>query len=418
MKYKIFMRTNRIQSRHLLISVCLFWLFCGNAQNDIHNYMEVDTILSFPNEICKQGSFLGTTWKNYFVFTNHHTTNKNDSLFIYRIDLDCFKMDTFVWYQQGINNYLIQNLNTSFSAILYNKKYIVFVGYKKLFVLKNRGDDFSFEFYREITLKNNYSHIWQFVGETKILLGDMYYSHKPPTLLTIYDIEKESVEKEIQPYYNHVLWQYFSPLHPVDNRNGQILFSHRAEYAIVVYDTLLQKKDSIYRNIEDWNSLSPKTISYIKKKYKKNEAASIMGYLSRFFLKRDHLLGVYYLNDNQMMTIYYPHPNSGEKYSRYHLDIWNKKEDTWHLVQKDIVDKLFGDFTYENDTLTKQSFPLGLLSGNNLFVTENYFIVFQGNNGVDFNPIGLTKTAYQKKYDEYFMKNAACVQLYFYKYKF
>ena len=176
-------------------------------------------------------------------------------------------MDTFVWYQQGINNYLMQNLSASFSAILYNGKYIVFVGYQKLFVLKNRGDDFSFEFYREITLKNNYSHIWQFVGETKILLGDMYYSHKPPTLLAIYDIEKESVEKEIQPYYNHVLWQYFSPLHPVDNRNGQILFSHRAEYAIVVYDTLLQKKDSIYRNIEDWNSLSPKTISYIKKKY-------------------------------------------------------------------------------------------------------------------------------------------------------
>ncbi|MBQ4478759.1 MAG: hypothetical protein II945_09135 [Bacteroidales bacterium] len=387
-----------------------------SAQNDIRDYTEIDTILSFPNETYRPNSFVATTWNNYFLFTNYNINNKNDSIYFYRIRLNDFKIDTFYYCLNGINNFLREIKSRYFNSIAYNGEYLALSVYNQLIIFKIIDTNFSLNIIKIITLKTSYNDMVMWIDKNKILLCDLYYSHKPPTLLTIFDIDQERIVREIQPYYNHVLWQYYPALHAIDYRNGEILFPHRSEYSLIVYDTLFQKKDSIYRNKGNWESLSSQTILYIQKKFKKNAAADIMGYLKKYFLHTDHLWEIYFLNDNQFMTICLPHSKPNQNH-RYQFDIWDKKDNSWEITLSDIEDHLYGEFKYVNNTLTKNSFPLGILSGNKLYISDQYFIVLQYN-GTDRNPIGLTKEEYINYQNEYFTQKAACIQLFFYKYNF
>ena len=143
-------------------------------ENSISEYVSVDTILSFTNEVAVNRSLKSCKWENEIVFTNFNTNKNSDTIVIYRINIVDANVDTFYVYEKRIRERMKSVYSSSFDAIAYNGSKIVLNLYDELYVyeldsnnkLNKIGKHTVAEDFREMAFLND-SVLPAFAGMSK-----------------------------------------------------------------------------------------------------------------------------------------------------------------------------------------------------------------------------------------------------------
>jgi hypothetical protein len=382
-------------------------------QNDVRQYLHLDTILFFPNEEIVDGTDpVFTQWEDELVFTNFSRYKPSDTVVFYRISMQSKQIDTISFLIDNVRKSLKDNYSKQFTFIAYNKHYLVMGLFHKILIYKQDKNS-HYIFWKEISTDFIFQEAW-FLDKHALVFSDVYNSHIPSTLLCKYDIEKETVVQEINPFFNTLLLTYFYPRHLIDVKNDMILFAHQNEYAILIYDTSLNLVDSISTVVEGWKNLSTKTIDRINRKYNIYDAMDIMSAVSKYDFNIHQLRWIYDVDVDKFICVYRP-PMKNNSFELPILHVWEKINNKWTITQNNIQDDI--GFLYENDTLTQNTFPLGLLSNNDIFMFKNKIAILH-KNATNINPVGMYKIDYFKQRNAYFVEKNPIVQIIIYNHTF
>ena len=153
---------------------------------------------------------------------------------------------------------------------------------------------------------------------------------------------------------------YFQPNHLIDVKNGEILFSHRRDYASIIYNSKLDSINHIEAHHLDWIRMKDKSIDRINRNYPKEEAMSIIEEVEKHLPSIHQQVWTYFINENKVACIYLsPYEKNETPVSK--MDIWERSEGKFVLKKEGIIDFL-GIRSY-NDTIDKHSFDCHFLSG-------------------------------------------------------
>lgn len=358
-------------------------------KNSISNYISVDTIISFPSETDLRG-LVSNQWGNTVMFTTFTTNCKSDTMRLYSINAETFGVDTILIYLENIRETIKHNQNIQISNIAFNNNYIVLHYFSHLIIYKKNNGQFVL--HKESKTKEFSS--MQFVNDSILALAENYYSHTPPTFISLFNINTLSVEKNIFPNFNNLLLSYFSPKKNFDAKDNTILWANRAEYSFSVFDNKLQLQDSISYPEKDWKKLSEKTLKKAHKR-KKHDAADIIAIVEKEYFHIDQLQWAYIIDSNNIALIH-SKPRKEGHMSYPVIDIWTKANEKWQISKSEI-----DDFAIRSDSVQRNSFAIDFLSGPEIHFVNNNKVVKLSKNGVLAKyPIGMAaQEYYQREWD-------------------
>lgn len=248
-----------------------------------------------------------------------------------------------------------------------------------------------------------------------ILIWDVYYGHHPDSWMANYDLEKQKFVIEKEPYFFHPLLQYERPYHLVDMYDQHILFAHRGKYASVIYNASLDSIQYLFMNNGEWNTLSSKHISEIKKNFRSNQARSIMDAEDKWLHKIHQQLACYWI-DSTHIICFTKQPSKKNEFPNIYVDIWEFLDGEWALKIQNLQDDLV--ITCDpSDQINKNSFSIGFLANQATHFFPNRIACFKSS-GTTVNPIGLNRTAYYQNLKSYYSENNSIVQIYIFSHTF
>ena len=361
-------------------------------QNSISNYISVDTIIYFPTETDLRG-LVSNQWGNTVMFTTFTTNTKSDTLRLYSINAETFGVDTIYIYIKNLRKTIKNNQNTKISNIAFNSKKLVLKYANNISIFTKQNNTYTLK--KEFKTDAYPQHM-QFMNDSILVLSNNYYSHTPPTYITLFNINTLTVEKNIFPHFNNLLLSYFNPKKNFDVNGNTILWTNRAEYSFLIYDNKLQLQDSISQPVKDWKTLSEKTL---KKAHKRNkhDAADIIAIVEKEFDKIDKLQWAYIMDTTHILTARI-RPYNKEKFHYAFLDIWQKNNGKWQLKETEIDDSAI-----KSDTIQRNSFAINFMSNPEVhFVNNNKIVILSRNGRVAEYPIGMpAQEYYQKEWDSW-----------------
>ncbi|MDR2407681.1 MAG: hypothetical protein LBE13_06185, partial [Bacteroidales bacterium] len=365
-----------------------------------HDYLLLDTIFFFSDEeIVGNIQPVACVWKDELLFSNFNQYKSSDTMLFYSVNIETKKIDTICLYRNGIRNYLMESYSKNLRYIAYNRQYIVIGIFEKALCYKRQKTG-VYLFEKELLLDQYMvSKAW-FLDSNTLLFVNVQNSKESPVYLYKYDVKQKTITKIIYPYFNTLLLSYFKPEHLIDVKENIVLFANRNEYSILLYNTALNLTDSLSETVHGWISLKAKTIDKINKKYPKTDAMNIINAIDKYYSNIYQLQWVYIINANKLLSVYTPSQDKKDLFKKGLpiINIWKKINNQWFITQKNIQDDI--RLVYENDTITKKSFPVGFLSGCQMFFTNNKAVIIE-NSGTDINPIGLHKNDYGEKLMDY-----------------
>lgn len=368
-------------------------------KNSISNYISVDTIISFPSETDLRG-LVSNQWGNTVMFTTFTTNCKSDTVRLYSINAETFGVDTILIYLENIRKTIKHNQNIQISNIAFNNNYIVLHYFSHLIIYKKNNGQFVL--HKESKTKEFSS--MQFVNDSILALAENYYSHTPPTFISLFNINTLSIEKNIFPNFNNLLLSYFSPQKNFDAKDNTILWANRAEYSFLVFNKNLELKDSIFHNVKDWKNLSEKTLKKALKR-SKYDAADIIAIIEKEYHKIDQLQWAYLIDSTHILAVH-AKPNNEKTYTFPSIDILEKNNGQWQLTKTGI-----DDFAEQTDTIKRNSFALDFLSGAHYHFLNNMKVVKISRCLVVENTIGMPSQEYWLKYWEGYQNNDPFLQI-------
>lgn len=368
-------------------------------KNSISNYISVDTIISFPSETDLRG-LVSNQWGNTVMFTTFTTNSKSDTVRLYSINAETFGVDTILIYLENIRKTIKHNQNIQISNIAFNNNYIVLHYFSHLIIYKKNNGQFVL--HKESKTKEFSS--MQFVNDSILALAENYYSHTPPTFISLFNINTLSVEKNIFPNFNNLLLSYFSPQKNFDAKDNTILWANRAEYSFLVFNKNLELKDSIFHNVKGWKNLSEKTLKKALKR-SKYDAADIIAIIEKEYHKIDQLQWAYLIDSTHILAVH-AKPYNEKTYTFPSIDIWEKNNGQWQLTKTGI-----DDYAEQTDTIKRNSFALDFLSGAHYHFLNNMKVVKISRCHVVENTIGMPSQEYWLKYWEGYQNNDPFLQI-------
>ena len=356
-------------------------------KNSISKYISADTIISFPSETDLRG-LVSNQWGNTVMFTTLTTNCKSDTVRLYSINAETFGVDTILIYIENLRKTIKRNKNYKISNIAFNKNFLV-LHYASGFHIYNIINK-QYTLYKEFGINTSVQNM-QFLNDSILVMSEAYYSHTPPTHISLFNINTLSVEKSIFPHYNSLLLSNFSPQKNFDINGNTILWTNRAEYSFLVFDSQLQLQDSVYHPIKGWKTLPEKTT---KKALKigKYEAADRIAVIEKEYHDIDQLQWAFIIDSNHIATVHSrPFKNGHLPYPT--IDIWSKTGEKWQISKSEI-----DDFAIISDTIQRNSFALDFVSGSEIhFVNNNKAVKLSKNGHITENPIGMPAQEYFQK---------------------
>ena len=359
-------------------------------KNSISNYLAVDTILSFPSETDLRG-LISNQWENTVMFTTFTTNCKSDTVRLYSINAETLGVDTIHLYIKNLRKTLKNDKSSYLGNFAFNDSLIVLnhFNHVHIFKLKNGGYSIYKEFNIDLSIQD-----MRFLNDSILVMSNIYYSHTPPTYITLFNINTLSVEKDIFPHYNSLLLSHFDPYKSFDIKGNSILWANRAEYSFLVFDSDLKLQDSVYNPIKKWETLSAKTI---KKALKlgKHDAPDRIAVIEKEYFDIDQLQWAYIIDENNIALIHSKPRNEGILPYPF-IDIWTKINEKWQLTQPEI-----DDFAIKSDTIQRNSFAIEFMSDPEIHFVNNNKVVKLSKNGVLAKyPIGMAaQEYYQREWD-------------------
>lgn len=398
--------------------IFLFIFLCGSTfsfsqekLSYVNDYVKLDTVLFFPEESGSDFQAVYCLWKNTLVFTNYNIYLKTDTIKVYFYDIQNHETYNKYLFYPGLYSWMEENASISFSFLAYNTSHICLGLFNQVLVFKKENNEFIFN--KKIKVEKSISY-GSFLDNKTLFFLSLKNNQQPPVSLLTYDIESGKRIKEINPTFQHPLLSYFQPNHLIDVKNGEILFSHRRDYASIIYNSKLDSINHIEAHHLDWIRMKDKSIDRINRNYPKEEAMSIIEEVEKHLPSIHQQVWTYFINENKVACIYIsPYEKNETPVSK--MDIWERSEGKFVLKKEGIIDFL-GIRSY-NDTIDKHSFGLSFLSGHQYLFTDNQIIVFR-KYASDINPIGLSMSDYQEQHKNYFLKKNPILSIYIYSHNF
>lgn len=357
------------------------------VKNSISNYLSADTIISFTSETDLRG-LVSNQWGNTVMFTTFTTNCKSDTVRLYSINAETFGVDTVDIYIADLRKKIKQNLNNKISNIAFNNSYLAINYASRLRIYKITPKQHSL--YKDFEIDESPQEM-QFLNDSILVFSNNYYSHTPPTFISLFNINTLKVEKDIFPHFNNLLLSYFNPHKNFDVKDNTILWANRAEYSFLVFNNNLELKDSIFHNVKDWKNLSEKTLKKALKR-SKYDAADIIAIIEKEYFKIDQLQWAYLIDSTHILAVH-AKPYNEKTYTFPSIDIFEKNNGQWQLTKTGI-----DDFAEQTDTIKRNSFALELLSDPVVHFTAKNKVVKLSKHGlVAEYPIGMLGQEYNIK---------------------
>lgn len=232
----------------------------------------------------------------------------------------------------------------------------------------------------------------------------------------MYDIENNTLVKEIHPDFQHPLFAYFHPMHLIDVKNGHILFSQRLDYESTIYNQNLEVLYSIKRHSVPWMRMKQKNIDKIVNKYPRNEAGCIIAAVEKYLPKINQQLWTYFIDTNKILCVYQSPNVENKLYANTKVDIWEKKDSSWIITRESIID-FIEIITNEDSIIHNKSFGLAFTSGDKYIFTASNIIILK-NKSSNIYPLGMKLSDNRSKSNAYFLKNDPILSVYIFSHTF
>ena len=373
------------------------------VENSISEYISVDTILSFIDEIPINNSLINCTWKDELVFTNFNIRKNSDTITIYRINITTANIDTFYIYENGIRNTLKTNQCTALNAIAYNGRQIVINLHNKIYIYELNNSQIPNKI-TEQTIQKSFCDM-DFLNDSTLVFIQNNHSSKPKTAIYLYNIPTKQITNEMFPRFNTTLLSYFKPAKFYDIKNNKILWANRNTYSFLLFDENLTKITTLSRIGDNWKSLSDK-IKKKASKIKRTNAPEIIHCIEKEFGKTDQLRFAHIIDSNHIALVIH-RANENMVY----IDVWQQDNNEW----KEKYNKLYDDgFVFNPDkVIHRNNIPLGYLAGDDVHIFNNKAVSVT-KRGTVKNPIGLEVRDYFLQKDNYLKTNDYFIQVIIY----
>lgn len=372
-------------------------------ENSISEYVSVDTILSFTNEVAVNRSLKSCKWENEIVFTNFNTNKNSDTIVIYKINIVDANVDTFYVYEKRIRERMKSVYSSSFDAIAYNGSKIVLNLYDELYVYE-LDSNHKLNKIGKYTVAEDFREM-AFLNDSVLVFVQNYYSASPQTAIYLYDMLEHKVINKIFPHFNTTLLSFFSPQKNFDIYENRILWANRGEYSFLLFDRDLKKLDSVSIVNKNWKQLSKKAKRKASK-IKKTHTPDIIYCLNKEYNNIDQLQFAYILDTNHIAIGVHR-----AKENVLYIDVWYRIGGEWKIKHNALYDD--GFMFKPERVIRRNTLPLGFLVGSKVYFMDNKLVSISDNAAVE-NPINLSVKDYFIEQNKYLETNEYFVQIFIY----
>lgn len=337
----------------------------ATGQQQVNDFLNLDTVLNLKQRLFDIADICTCKDGNDVYFINYNTRLHCDSLYLYQLNTETIRLDSYLIALPDMTQLLKNHNCHRWSSIACNGKNLLLTTGQTQYIYKNINGKYIFA---KQWNKENDARYCTFLNDSIIAFWDMYYGNKPETFIGLYNLSGGNITKHISPYFFHPLLCYHKPYHLVDINNGLILFANKGIYSIVLYNNYLDSTSHIQREIAEWSKLPEKKINSIIKRYNANDAMDIIIEEEKWLHTIHQFFGAYWIDTNKFIAIYQtPYPKNGHR--KAFVDIWENKNGTFILKQKDIADNC-GIYVDTDSIIGPHSFGLAIQSANIFIFTQ------------------------------------------------
>jgi hypothetical protein len=386
--------------------------------NLITDHVNLEKIieLKLPANTDNYGLYACSIFNNDFWIFNYDFIRKGLLLFL-KIDMKTYAIDTLkipipvpetVFYKQ----------NGAMISLAVDDNYVIIGTEEDLLIFIKDGDQLSFlkmiktgTDIRHLSVHNNLIY-FGFCNNYQVIEDDNF------TMIKLYDINKDSIIKQITPEFDLIEFSETVPNNWIDMKEGKVLFSQAANYRLSYFNDSLtiagaiDPQDSLWipvpeeikRKIEEIRGVEPEYSEYYHNTFRPVS------------FKVNKIPDVRIVDNNTIMVTI--KPNYKEKLENpevgYFYDIWNfdgKNFTRTHFRLRDIVPN-------ENTVCSFTNYPLRAdFTGSLDFKFSNDKIAVLKYD-VNVNPIGLKYKVIKNKFLPKMIADKPGVNLYIYSYNF
>ncbi len=376
------------------------------AQNSLSDYTYVDSVILLKHLESKSYStnIVSTQYGRNVVFTYYNRKYDIDTITIYNLNVDTYKLESTRIVRPGISRQLEELQSYEFKSIACNDT-MLFLSFYEHVLVYDKQNDSTYRFEKEIYVPEAFRHII-LLSDSTLLFSNNYVETrltKQRVSIFLMNTNTGKIYKKLYPHYNTSLISCFNPFKYIDNKDDIILFANRNEYSFLFYNNNLDIIDSIgYADYENWVTIPDK----VKKKALKKgpQPVDIMEYIRKHFYSATKLNFIYMPDTNNIIAVITSKREESTFYNS--VDTWKKADGKWVRNLSDISEYKYNKLTEQEQTepLKPNGLDVNFFNGKTHFFDDK--IVKLDVQGVGINPIGITRLEYWNKHEEWLSTKA------------
>lgn len=382
----------------VVVILTMFSINTSIAQKSLSDYTCVDSVILLKHLEGKShvNDISSTQYGRNVVFTYYNRKYNVDTITIYNLNVDTYKLESARIVHNGIARLLEELFRNNFSAIACNDKQLFLSFYEHVMVY-NKQSDGTYRFEREIYVPEAFIYM-SLLNDSTLLFSNNYVETrltKQKVSIFLLNINTGKIYKRVYPHYNTTLLSFWSPFRYIDSKNDIILFANRNEYSFLFYNNNLNVIDSVgCSDYENWVTIPDK----VKKKALKKgpEVVDIMEYMRKHFFSATKLNFIYMPDTDNIIAGITSKREESILYTS--VDTWKKVDGKWVRNLSDIG---YDQPTKEEKTkaLMPNRLDVNFFNGKTHFFDDK--IVKLDLQGVGISPIGITPDEYNSKSNEW-----------------
>lgn len=395
--------------KSVLLFLCLFIYGLTLAQNEQTHFSKL-TVLKKMVPLSRNfspydlHSLTMSTFDNHLRFSCYNIKDNTDSVWIYHLNLENFKIDSTVYIIENLSNYFQKYYCKNLSYIAFNQHWTVIGVYGLMYIYDDKN-----ALYKKIEMKESLMFV-KFIDDNQLLCAwnfNRKNKKNKPSAINLFDVVKGEYVKSVYPVFDMIQYSQFSPNHWIDATANSILYSQTSDYKIDIYNRELQRVDSIRYQPIVWDKLPLEVERKITKK--KLTGAEAIYTILPYEKTTSRIRQAHFINDSTILTYYsIPAFDTTQTQPDFAFDLWRRGPNGWKMLHQNLVDRYA-----DEELITASNYPLFEDKLNNLVAfSGQYLIAFMSYAPID--PVGLSKKDYKQQCDDYLLDNSPCLVLYVY----
>lgn len=401
--------------------LCLYILICltqAYGQNYINRYIQLDTILAYP-DLTSHTHYVYTQHNNFIYIAKRYNTS-SDSVELIITNTDNYHIERYTINIPYLNNYINPIYNMRITHITACNHSVVLQVFNRYYLIKKTNNGWTHV--KTINISANARNDIFLINDSIMIGGHIYHPHDTATSLYIYNWNTEKIEQFIEPGNYHTAFSYINGVNvkQIDVAGRFIAWADRNRYTIHIYDS--QTLDTICtfrQNIKGWKYFNENKLNTQLNKHNIHDAIELIEIAESALDQSHQIRYVKFITPHKILVAYQgPTLQFKKGIPEVYIDIWEESNGQWKLTEKkDITDIFKTQLPSQNSTYNKHCYGICFVSNTQLFFYENKLAVFY-KDGTTCYPIGKTLQEYADCYNEYMLHHSPCLEIRFFNHEF